>query len=124
MRRAGLLVCLVLFCGCSFGTTVSSASTTRTKQSPTPIFDGAADQSAPTPQLPAGEKTLHIPILMYHYIRNYPDRRQDYLGYNLSVSPQDFTTQMDWLQQHGYESVTFDQIAAYFAGSGTLPEKP
>jgi peptidoglycan/xylan/chitin deacetylase (PgdA/CDA1 family) len=76
----------------------------------------------PTPSPRLG--SVEVPILMYHYIRNYPNPQQDPLGYNLTVSRDDFTKQMDWLQQQGYNTITFDDLAAYFNGTETLPTKP
>ncbi len=47
--------------------------------------------------------TYRVPILMYHYIRivtNPADR----LGYNLSVTPQNFAAQVQWLTENGYQT--------------------
>src|SRR2546429_1473697 len=52
----------------------------------------------PSSLVPPGRQTVHVPILMYHYIRNNPDPR-DRVGYNLSVTPGDFARQMDWLAE-------------------------
>ena len=74
--------------------------------------------------VPVGASILRLPILMYHYIRTPPSTRTDMLGYRLTVSPQDFQAQMDWLYANHYHPVTFDQVRAYFAGSMGLPSKP
>jgi peptidoglycan/xylan/chitin deacetylase (PgdA/CDA1 family) len=74
--------------------------------------------------VPLGRKTLYLPILMYHYIRKQPSPFKDLLGYNLSVSPQAFQAQVDWLSAHGYHTVDFNDIRAYFAGTRPLPSKP
>lgn len=74
--------------------------------------------------VPLGYKTLAFPILMYHYIRKPPSPAADLVGYNLSISPQDFQVQMDWLLHNGYHPVDFDDVRAYFAGSQPLPAKP
>ena len=74
--------------------------------------------------VPVGASILRLPILMYHYIRTPPSMRNDMLGYRLSVSPQDFQGQMDWLFANHFHPVTFDQVRAYFAGSVPLPSKP
>ena len=71
-----------------------------------------------------GRQTIDLPILMYHYIRTPPSPLVDRLGYNLSVSPHDFETQMDWLATHGYHPVDFNDVRAYFAGVRPLPSKP
>ena len=53
---------------------------------------------------PTGQQFL--PILLYHY------------------PPADFEQQLDYLQQHGYTTVDFDQVAASLGGYGQLPAKP
>ncbi|HSS61573.1 MAG TPA: polysaccharide deacetylase family protein [Candidatus Limnocylindrales bacterium] len=74
--------------------------------------------------VPIGASTVQLPILMYHYIRKPPSIRTDYLGYKLSVSPEDFTAQVQWLYANHYHTVTFDDIRAYFAGAAPLPSRP
>jgi peptidoglycan/xylan/chitin deacetylase (PgdA/CDA1 family) len=74
--------------------------------------------------VPVGASVIRLPILMYHYIRRPPSMRDDLLGYRLSVSPETFQTQMDWLYSNHYHPVTFDQVRAYFAGKAPLPSKP
>jgi peptidoglycan/xylan/chitin deacetylase (PgdA/CDA1 family) len=74
--------------------------------------------------VPFGRTTLVLPILMYHYVRVPPSRSVDPLGYNLSVSPQAFEAQMDWLAAHGYHPVTFNDIRLYWNRTQPLPAKP
>ncbi len=74
--------------------------------------------------IPLGASTLRLPILMYHYVRTPPSTRLDLLGYKLSVAPEVFQAQMDWLNLHGYHPVNFNQVRAYFAGVEPLPAKP
>ncbi len=71
-----------------------------------------------------GARAIDLPILMYHYIRNPPSTRTDMLGYRLSVSPQVFQSQMDWLEANGYHPVDFNDVRAYFSGVRPLPTKP
>ena len=73
--------------------------------------------------IPLGRKQISVPILMYHYIRTVP-RSAGQLAFNLSVTPADFNRQLNWLSEHGYHSVTFDDLRAYFSGSHELPSKP
>ncbi len=47
------------------------------------------------------------PILMYHYVR-VVDAGIDPLGYDLSVAPDLFAQQIDWLAQQGYTGVRLD----------------
>lgn len=74
--------------------------------------------------VPVGRRNITLPILMYHYVHPPPSMKNDLLGYRLSVSPADFTTQMDWLSLHGFHPVDFNDVRAYFAGSQPLPAKP
>jgi peptidoglycan/xylan/chitin deacetylase (PgdA/CDA1 family) len=74
--------------------------------------------------VPVGASVIRLPILMYHYIRRPPAMRDDMLGYRLSVSPENFQAQMDWLYSNHYHPVTFDQVRAYFAGKAPLPSRP
>lgn len=59
-----------------------------------------------------------IPILMYHYVRDYTDS-SDPIGVNLSVSPQKFAKQLDLLKADGYTTITFKDLL-----SNNLPVKP
>ncbi len=74
--------------------------------------------------LPSGSSAFsvaagkQIPILMYHYIRDYQDQN-DKIGIGLSVSPENLARQLSELKHLGYTSVGFNDVAA-----GTLPEKP
>jgi peptidoglycan/xylan/chitin deacetylase (PgdA/CDA1 family) len=73
--------------------------------------------------IPLGRTRINVPILMYHYIQYLP-ANIDRLTFNLSVTPASFKLQMDWLQAHGYHSVTFDDLRAYFLSRAPLPSKP
>jgi peptidoglycan/xylan/chitin deacetylase (PgdA/CDA1 family) len=74
--------------------------------------------------VPVGRRNITLPILMYHYVRTPPSTKTDLLGYNLSVSPAVFTTQMDWLSLNGFHPVDFNDVRAYFAGTQPLPARP
>lgn len=73
--------------------------------------------------IPPGRPTVRVPILMYHYIRVSPDP-SDRLGFNLSVTPADFSRQMDWLAANGYHPVDFDDLRGYLLGREDLPSRP
>ena len=77
----------------------------------------------PAEAIPLGRPAVAVPILMYHYIRVNPDPR-DTLGFNLSVTPDDFAHQLDWLAQNGYHPVDLSDVRAYLAGYHTLPARP
>ena len=46
-----------------------------------------------------------VPILMYHHIATVPNG-----GDILYVSPEHFATQLEWLKEHGYQTVGLDYI--------------
>ncbi len=73
--------------------------------------------------IPLGRRAIRVPILEYHYIRVNP-KPLDRLGFDLSVTPQDFAAQMAWLDLHGYHPVTFADLRAYFTGKEPLPDRP
>jgi len=62
-----------------------------------------------------------VPILEYHVLgatpadEPYPD---------LYISRPDFHRQMNWLDEHGYEAVTLEQVEAAWYHGATLPPKP
>ena len=83
----------------------------------------ALGPETPQPIVPLGRSSIRVPILMYHYIRVNPNP-WDQLGYNLSVTPDDFRAQMDWLEANGFHTVDFNDLRAYYEGRAPLPAKP
>ncbi len=74
--------------------------------------------------IPIGRPSVSVPILMYHYIRPAPSIYLDWLGYRLTVTPNDFHAQMDWLSVNGFHPVDFNDLRAYFGGVTPLPSNP
>ena len=111
-----------------------------TSAAPVPVvFDAILEKQAPlsipprsdrayllthTRVIPLGRTSISVPILMYHYIRPAPSTYTDLLGYRLTVTPSDFTAQMDWLAASGYNPVDFNDLRAYFSGAMPLPARP
>jgi peptidoglycan/xylan/chitin deacetylase (PgdA/CDA1 family) len=73
--------------------------------------------------IPPGRPEVTVPILMYHYIRYY-NNPSDPVGDDLSVSPDDFRAQMDYLKQNGYHPVDFSDLRGYLHGTQVLPARP
>jgi peptidoglycan/xylan/chitin deacetylase (PgdA/CDA1 family) len=73
---------------------------------------------------PAGPQIPGAPplILMYHYIRSV-DQGSDPLGYELSVTPDEFNNQMAWLHEQGYIGVRMDGITRCMRGEAPCPSK-
>jgi peptidoglycan/xylan/chitin deacetylase (PgdA/CDA1 family) len=79
---------------------------------------------SPTPRLtPVAGGQARLPILMYHYIRVVPDA-DDQIGIGLSVAPEVFAQQMDFLKREGYHPVTLAQAERALRGETGLPAKP
>ena len=70
---------------------------------------------------PDSRSEVAVPILMYHHIRNYNDPA-DKIGTNLSVPPENFKAQIDYLKNNGYATVTFQQFLDF--PTKKLPDKP
>lgn len=64
---------------------------------------------------------ISIPILMYHYIRDY-NNPADTIGTNLSISPTKFKEQIDYLNNNNYSTITFYDLQN--SKNVPLPEKP
>ncbi len=54
-------------------------------------------------------KPWQVPILTYHYIRNY-DNQEDSLGVGLSVSPENFERQIKYLSENNYNTISFSDL--------------
>jgi peptidoglycan/xylan/chitin deacetylase (PgdA/CDA1 family) len=67
--------------------------------------------------------TTVIPILMYHYVRTVTDP-SDTVGINLSVTPEKFAAQMQYLADNGYTTLTMREVYAILSGAQPLPPKP
>jgi peptidoglycan/xylan/chitin deacetylase (PgdA/CDA1 family) len=82
---------------------------------------GSTEVRNATPQPDWTPYTGPVPILEYHVLgaapadEPYPD---------LYVSRPDFHKQMNWLDEHGYEAVTLEQVEEAWYSHGTLPPKP
>ncbi len=62
-----------------------------------------------------------VPILMYHVIER---PRAGVPNPLLYVAGKTFAAQMRWLDRHGFEGVTLDEVENAWAGRGLLPRRP
>lgn len=74
-----------------------------------------------TPQADWKPYTGPVPILEYHVL-GHPPEGAPYP--ELYVGRTDFEKQMDWLEEHGYEAVTLEQVEEAWYHNGKLPPKP
>lgn len=72
---------------------------------------------------PVGGQPAIVPILMYHHLTDLPDNASQ-LQRDWTVAPKNFETQMDWLAERGYHTVTMGQLAAHLKRNAVLPMKP
>lgn len=64
----------------------------------------------------ASENGTKVLVLNYHKIDN--------MNISLSVLPEDFDEQMKYLYEHGYHTITPDELYDSLEGTGTLPDNP
>lgn len=77
----------------------------------------------PTPVAMRPELSFELPVLNYHYIRVVANQHTDPLGFNLSVTPKDFTAQMAYLSTHHYLTITPDDLYNALRNQSPLPPK-
>lgn len=92
--------------------------------SPTPTPTPTAT-STPTPQpTPTGSGyAVTVPILMYHYLST-PPSDADAIRLDLSVAPDQFESDLAYLRQAGYETISFKQLSFALSQGAALPPKP
>ena len=67
--------------------------------------------------------TLRVPILMYHYI-SVPPEDADIYRLDLSVDPETFRAQMQYLAENGYNTIDLYDLSLAITNKSKLPEKP
>lgn len=66
--------------------------------------------------------SMRIPILMYHFIGNNPNPK-DTARNDLSVTPDKFEAQMDYLAKNGYTPITLDTLYGIFNNQTSAPSR-
>jgi peptidoglycan/xylan/chitin deacetylase (PgdA/CDA1 family) len=82
----------------------------------------ASPQSQPTPDATGEKRPVRLPILMYHYVEPWPEAA-DELRQGLTVKTEDFASQMAYLHDHGYVTVSLYDLADAMALGRPLPDK-
>ncbi len=67
-------------------------------------------------------RRVRVPILMYHYISDPPDPKDELRG-DLSVTPDHFREQMQWLKENDYHPITPDDLANALTMGKKLPKR-
>lgn len=89
---------------------------------PEPIPVASLPEPAAT-RVPVAITSVDVPILMYHHLDELgPNAGAEYE--QLSVAPNDFRQQLDYLQENGYQTITFAELVGAFEGQVSLPDKP
>lgn len=65
---------------------------------------------------------VRVPVLLYHYVRAIP--KNDSLGASLSVTPETFTEQLEYLLRERYTPIGPQQLVRAIEGVTPLPTKP
>ncbi len=90
------------------------------------LFMGAALTAHASDDLPSSDGTMrriHLPVLMYHYVDELPPDADD-IRRGLTISPQLFREHLVYLQQEGFETITFRQAYSALMAGSSLPPKP
>ncbi|WP_420629491.1 polysaccharide deacetylase family protein [Candidatus Leptofilum sp.] len=94
---------------------------------PNPAWTATATATTPplpTPQAGIGSTiTVTVPILMYHYI-SVPPEDADIYRTDLSVTPKNFRTQMQYLADNGHTPIDFYMLSRAITNHEPLPPKP
>ena len=133
-RRAAALAALVVVAAAT-GVVIAAA----TEGSSSSSGDGHGASSAKATAAPSGQSagggkvrnatpqpdwrpyTGPVPILEYHVLGAAP---ADAPYPELYVTRPDFHQEMDWLDAHGYQAVTLEEVEDAWYRGGTLPAKP
>lgn len=73
----------------------------------------------PTPVIP---ERVQVPILMYHYVSNVPPGA-DHLRRDLTVTPENFRAQLQYLADAGYHPITLTDVYFHLTQGYPLPDK-
>ena len=73
------------------------------------------EEAAPAPHPPA-EDDMKVLVLNYHMVNS--------MFISLAIEPEDFDWQMKYLVDHGYHTISIDELYDFLAGQGTLPDRP
>lgn len=79
--------------------------------------------SLPLPTPDGTSRELIVPVLMYHHIGD-PGPDADAIRRDLSVSPANFESQLRYLIEHGYESISLEILVMHLQAGQPLPAKP
>ncbi len=105
-------------------TPTSTPSPTPTvTQTPSPTATPTVTRTrTPTTATPT-PRVARVPILMYHYV-SVPPPDADKYRLDLTVTPDAFETQLDYLAINGYHPIRLADLTNYLLNGAALPDKP
>lgn len=65
----------------------------------------------------AETESVQVPIIMYHEIKTFKTGRD-------VITPEEFESDLKYIKENGYNTITMTQLIDYVYEDGTLPEKP
>jgi peptidoglycan/xylan/chitin deacetylase (PgdA/CDA1 family) len=89
---------------------------------PLPTENSSQTAVLPTPDSATQNRRVRLPILMYHYVEPWP-ANADKFRQALTVTPEDFAAQMQYLADHGYVTVSLYDLTEALTLGRPLPEK-
>ena len=91
---------------------------------PINTIDRSADQAtaSSTAQILEKPSQAVVPILIYHHIKPLPQATST--DTTFIVTPENFASQMQYLKDNNFATISFKNLLDYFAGQFNLPEKP
>jgi peptidoglycan/xylan/chitin deacetylase (PgdA/CDA1 family) len=106
------------------GTSSSSASSAQTRRAER-LAEAASRPKVEKPKGPGvALAEYEIPVLVYHHVRKQEGWGKTTWSWKMTVTPQTFEKQMQWIADHGYTTMTLDEVTAAIRGDAYLPEKP
>jgi peptidoglycan/xylan/chitin deacetylase (PgdA/CDA1 family) len=88
---------------------------------PSPSAQAEIEREGPTPAVLPDQ--ARVPILMYHYVSELPPNADRY-RVDLTVSPENFKAQLQYLADAGYHTITLTDLYLHLTQGYPLPEKP
>ena len=85
---------------------------------PKPVTTPAAFVPVTPPQ------NLSIPILVYHHVRKQEGWAKSTWSWKMTVTPETFERDMQWLRDKGYTSLSLDGLVSAMDGTSPMPAKP
>lgn len=102
----------------------SSASSAKNRRAER-LAEAASKPKVEQPKGPGVALTdYNVPILVYHHVRKQEGWAKSTWSWKMTVTPETFEKQMQWLADKNYTTMTLSELTAAIRGETYLPEKP